>query len=349
MNEAGPRILPEAIGDVRNARNVMAAAGPGRAVTYFAGPLTPEQRAEIARVAPNVRLLSELEPNAAVRRAGEADGIDARYATPEFLAAAKKLVWIQTTGAGVERYLLSPEIAQNDRIILTNYRGVYGPAIADHAMAMLLSLTRDLPYCERLRAERRWRAEDSRSRPIALVGRTMLVVGLGGIGLEVARRAQGFGMRVMGVRRSSAPSGPGIERVGLQADLPEMLPQADVVAICVPLTRQTNRLFDRVALAAMKPRSYLLNLSRGAVVDTDALVTALACGVLAGAGLDVVEPEPLPADHPLWEMPNVVLTPHIAGFSEVTPQLHWAVTRENLRRFGAGEPMLNVVDKQAGY
>jgi phosphoglycerate dehydrogenase-like enzyme len=128
-----------------------------------------------------------------------------------------------------------------------------------------------------------------------------------------------------------------------------MLPRADVVVICVPLTGETERMFDRAALAVMKKGSYLINISRGRVVDTDALVAALADGTLSGACLDVVDPEPLPADHPLWGMRNVILTPHIAGFAEASDRLHWALTVENLRRFGQGEPLLNVVDKKAGY
>jgi phosphoglycerate dehydrogenase-like enzyme len=340
----------EEIGSLRNARVAIERGAKPATLTFFAEELTAEQAGDLARVAPNVRVVTGLSREAALARAGEAQGIDTRYATPEFLRAAKNLAWIQAQSAGVERYLAIPELASNDRVLLTNMRGVSGPAIADHAFAMLLALTRDLPIHIAGRASGAWNKEGSADlAPIALQDRTLLVVGLGGIGTEIARRAHGFGMRVIATRRTDEPAPAFVEQVGKPNELRAMLARADVVVICVPLTKETEHLFDRDTLAAMKPQSYLINVARGKIVDTAALVDALASKHLAGACLDVTDPEPLPKDHPLWRMPNVLITPHVAARAELSEERGWALFRENLRRFDAGEPLLNVVDKHAGY
>jgi phosphoglycerate dehydrogenase-like enzyme len=175
------------------------------------------------------------------------------------------------------------------------------------------------------------------------------VVGLGGIGSEVARRGKGFGMEVLATRRSDTPPPHYVDRQARPDKLMELLPEADVVVLCVPLTKQTEGMIGARELEAFKPDAYLVNVARGKVVDTEALLEALEDGRLAGACLDVTDPEPLPPGHPLWTMPNVVITPHMSGRSELTAQRWRAVYLENLRRFGAGEPLLNVVDKSAGY
>lgn len=340
----------EEIGSLRNARVALPRAANRGPLTYFAQQLTEPQRREIARVAPHVRVVAGLSRDQALARAGEAHAVDASYATPELLRAARNLVWVQAQSAGVERYLAVKELADTERIVLTNMRGIHGPAIADHVFAMLLALTRDLPVHLAGRAEGSWRPDGSGVlRPIALKGRTLLVVGLGGIGTEIARRGHGFDMHVVGTRRGDDPAPDFVERVGKPQDLLALLPGADVVAIAVPLTAETTRLFDRAAFAAMKPGSYLVNIARGKVVDTDALLAALKSGKLAGACLDVTDPEPLPRDHPLWKLPNVVITPHVSSEAELTDERRFALLLENLRRFDAGEPLLNVVDKRAGY
>lgn len=340
----------EEIGSLRNAKVAIPMTGGKTEVTYFAGALTDAQRAELAKIAPNVKIVNGLTPAAALARAGEAQGIDSRFATAEFIKRAPKLAWVQAMSAGVDRFVAIDPLAKNDAIVLTNFRGVHGPAIADHAMAMLLSLTRDLRFYAGHQAQKKWaKGESNARRPVALDGLTMLVVGLGGIGSEVAQRANGFGMRVIGTRRSNTPSPAYIQKVGLPNDLMSMLPEADVVAICVPLTPETQGMMNRAAFAAMKKGSYLINVARGPIVDTAALIEALRSGHLGGACLDVTDPEPLPASSPLWDIPNVVITPHVAPNAEVTEQRSWTLLRENIRRFGAGEPLLNVVDKVAGY
>ncbi len=333
----------------RNARIAFPTGGAPVELTFFAGDLSDDERAQIAAAAPNVRIVTGLSRADALARAGEAHGADARFATPEFLARATKLVWVQAMSAGVERYLRIAPLAENDAIVLTNQQGAGGPAIADHTFAMLLALTRDLrPFLEH-QSEGRWSRTGSDAGAIALEGRTLLVVGLGGIGTEIARRGAGFGMRVLATRRSDAPGPAYVERVGRPDDLLSLLPEADVVAIAAPLTPETEGLFDARAFAAMRRGAFLVNVARGRIVDTDALVAALREGRLGGACLDVTDPEPLPAGHPLWSFRNVVVTPHVAGRAELSGTRAFAVLKENLRRFGAGEPLLNVVDKVAGY
>jgi len=338
------------IGSERGARIAYSmAAGERAELTFVAGDLTAEQLADLAAAAPNVRVIAAGTREEAMEHAAEAHGVDGRWATPAFVARAAGLVWVQSPSAGVEHYLGSPTIAENERIVLTNMRAVHGPAIADHAFAMLLTLTRSMPAHLENQREGRWGGAGARGGSIALAGRTMFVVGLGGIGTEVAQRAHGFGMRVIGSRRSDAPSPDYVERVGKPEDLHEMLGEADVVAVCVPLTPETRGIFDEAAFAAMKQGAYLINVARGAIVNTDALVAALESGRLAGACLDVTDPEPLPEGHALWAMEDVVITPHVSSDAPETEERRWALFRENIRRFGAGEPLLNTVDKDAGY
>jgi phosphoglycerate dehydrogenase-like enzyme len=180
-------------------------------------------------------------------------------------------------------------------------------------------------------------------------GRTLLVVGLGGIGTEVARRAHALGMRVIAIRNSRREGPDFVAEVGLPEDLHAFAARADAVVSAVPLTPETTDLFDAAFFAAMKPGGWFINVGRGRSVVTDALVAALDSGRLAGAGLDVTEPEPLPAGHTLWSRPNVIITPHVAASSDVQGERYWVLVAENLRRYAAGEPLLNVVDIERGY
>jgi phosphoglycerate dehydrogenase-like enzyme len=318
-------------------------------LTYLARSMEPEDLAQLRRVAPNVRVVTGLSPEEALKLAPQVHGIDGRYCSSEFLRAADKLCWVQSTSAGVERYMAVAELRDNERVVLTNMRAVHGPTIADHAFAMLLALTRDLPYYLDPAQDGTWNRRGSGAKTIALQDKTLVVVGLGGIGSEVARRGKGFGMHVLATRRSDTPPPPYVDRQARPDALMELLPEADVVVLCVPLTTQTEGMIGADEFEAFKPDSYLVNIARGKVVDTDALVKALEEGRLAGACLDVTDPEPLPPGHPLWTMPNVVITPHMSGRSALTEERWRTVYLENLRRFGAGEPLLNVVDKNAGY
>jgi phosphoglycerate dehydrogenase-like enzyme len=316
---------------------------------YLARSLSDEDRESLHRAAPNVEVLVGLSREEALKVAPQVHGMDGSYCSAEMLRAAEQLCWVQSPSAGVERYVALPELRDDEGIVLTNMRGVHGPTIADHAFAMLLLLTRDLRHYVDPAQRGTWNRGGSGAEPVALRGRTLLVVGLGGIGSEVARRGKGFGMRVLATRRRGTPPPSYVDRQGKPDELMDFLPMADVVVLCVPLTDETQGMIGERELAAMPPGGYLVNVARGKVVDTDALVKALESGHLAGAGLDVTDPEPLPPDHILWEMPNVVITPHVSGRSSLTGEQWRTLYLENLRRFGAGEPLLNVVDKKAGY
>jgi len=337
------------IGSLRHARVAIDADGGARPLTFLAGRMDEADLAALREAAPNLRIVVPADAAEALALAPEAHGADGRWATPEFLRAAGQLAWVQAGSAGVDRYLGRKELVENERIVLTNMQGVHGRAIADHVFAMLLALTRDLrPHLDPARRGE-WNRQGSGAEPIALHGRTLLVVGLGGIGREVAQRAKGFGMRVTATRRSQVARPPFVDYQGTPDELTVLLADADVVVLCVPLTPETTRMIDAQALATMKRGAYLVNIARGKVVDSDALVTALQSGHLAGAALDVTDPEPLPPAHPLWELSNVVITPHVAGRAALTRAQWSRLYRENLRRFAAGEPLLNVVDKRAGY
>ena len=188
-----------------------------------------------------------------------------------------------------------------------------------------------------------------RSAFAELRGKTMLVVGLGGIGTEVARLSHAFGMRVVATRASQKSGPPFVSYVGLASDLLTLTPQADVVVNSTPLTEATNGLFNRDFFQAMKPSAYFVNVGRGRSVVTADLVAALRAGQLAGAGLDVTDPEPLPWLHPLWRMDNVIITPHVAAQTDLRSTRVWAVLRENLMRYVRGDPLLSVVDTEQGY
>lgn len=255
--------------------------------------------------------------------------------------AGPSLRWVHASGAGIEDFLF-PEFMASD-ITLTNGQITQGPEIADHAMALLLSLTRNI--CLVLRREN----NEPLPRPIELRGKTALVVGLGGVGFLVAERAASFGMRVWGVDIDYVPLSAIFEKFFLVEKLDEALPHADVVFICVPLTAQTEALFERERFRLMKPVSYLINVARGKVVNTDDLAQALELRQLAGAGLDVTDPEPLPADHPLFKLKNVLITPHIAGLSEYNRQRSFDLIVSNIKRFVEGSPLINVVNKKLGF
>jgi phosphoglycerate dehydrogenase-like enzyme len=341
---------PAALGSLRHARVATPDLAKGERLVYFGSSLSDEHVARLEQDAPNLELVLGLSREEALARANEAHGVDSFYATPEFAAAAPNLAWVQIKSAGVDRYIDTEHLGHNEALALTNLRAVSGPIIADHVFALLLAMTRDLPVHLANRATGTWdRAGSGVFEPVGLAGRTLLVVGLGGIGSEVAKRAKGFGMTVLATRRSEAERPDYVDEQGTADRLDAFLPRADVVVLCVPLTDETTGLMNGERFALLPDGAYLVNIARGKVVDTDALMAALDGGRLAGAGLDVTDPEPLPADHPLWSYPNVIVTPHTAGRGELTLTRLEIMYSENLRRFAAGEPLYNVIDRDAGY
>ena len=269
--------------------------------------------------------------------------------SPELIKLAEKLHWLQHFGTGVDRCLLSPAAQQAD-FILTNAQHTAGPPIAEHVIAMLMMLTRNLQYFHHLQQEQTWeRPPDTPSPMIEIGGKTMLVAGLGGIGTEVARRAAALGMRVNATRRSGREGPDFVDYVGLPDELPELAAQADVVVNALPLTRETTGIFGTDFFAAIKPGAYFISIGRGKSTDTAALIAALKSGRLAGAGLDVTDPEPLTRGHELWTLPNVIITPHISFMTDRGFERSRLVITENLRRYINGESLLNVVDIDRGY
>lgn len=259
---------------------------------------------------------------------------------------APKLKWLQIESAGAEAFTSSEEFRKS-QITLTNCKTLQGPEIADHAMALLLSLTRQINVAIRdgMKGERVRR----QYTPIELRGKTAVVVGVGGIGTQIAVRANAHGMTVIGVDPKEIPYLPFLAKVVPPDRLDSVLPAADVVFIAAPLTRQTEGMMGVRQFDLMKQNSYFIAISRGRLYDMNGLVKALDEKRLAGAGVDVTDPEPLPKGHALWNFSNAIITPHVAGISDGEYARDEELFIENLRRFGAGEPLLNVVDKEKGY
>lgn len=269
-----------------------------------------------------------------------------RFCDGSVVDRSEKLVWMQIYSAGAERCLRVERIG-NGAVQLTNMQKMTSPAIGEHAIAMVLALGRQLTTYAHIMDDGSWSPELARDI-VSVEDQVMLVVGLGGIGREVARRASGLGMRVTATRNSSRTGPDYVDYVGLSDELLTLAAKADVIVNALPLTPETQGLFDKEFFDAAKRGHIFINVARGASVVTDDLVAALGDGRLKAAGLDVTDPEPLPADHALWDMPNVIITPHVAwaGFNPVRQQL---LVTENVRRFIAGEPLLNVVDPELGY
>ena len=259
---------------------------------------------------------------------------------------APNLKWVQIESAGAEAYTLTPEF-RTSPVVLTNCRIVQGPEIADHAMGMLLALTRQLVRAIRDQEKQEWPTQSY--TPIELRGKTAVIVGVGGIGTQIALRAYAAGMTIIGVDPKDLPYVPYLAKTVPPDRLDSVLPQADVVFISAPLTRESMGMMGAKEFELMKRNSYFIAVSRGRIYDMDALVKALDSHHLAGAGVDVTAPEPLPKGHPLWKFPNVVITPHIAGRSDGEFPRDEDLFIENLRRFAAGQPLLNVVDHERGY
>ena len=254
---------------------------------------------------------------------------------------APKLRWIQFYSTG---YNNAETFGLPSGVTLTNAGSVYAPPVAEHAMTLLLALVRQIPHMERGRLRKHFDQLETASHLNTLRGATLLAVGFGGIGREVARRAASFGMRVIGVARTAREEPPA-ERVVALVELHDVLPEADAVISSLPLLDDTVSTFGAREFAAMKPSAVFVNVGRGALVDEDALVQALRERRIAGAGLDVYTVEPLPVENPLWELDNVIISPHVGGFGDpATLRDLTAIGRDNVERFITGQPLNNVLD-----
>jgi phosphoglycerate dehydrogenase-like enzyme len=277
----------------------------------------------------------------------EAEILYTHHIAPDQVASAPNLKWVQTLGAGVE-WLLTPEVRRREDLIVTNTSGIHAQPIAEHVFGFVLMFAHQLHRATRQQLARNWDSNALRNDVTTLSGATLGIVGLGAIGRRIAEIASAFGMRVTAFKRSPGAS-PGVERVFGPGQLAPFLKEAEYVVNTLPLTAQTRGLFGPAEFAAMRSDSIFINIGRGGTVRTDALVDALKSGSIAGAALDVTEPEPLPAEHALWGMENVILTPHYSGAHPGYVQRASAIFVENLVAYLAEKPLSNVVDKRAGY
>ncbi|HEV3163661.1 MAG TPA: D-2-hydroxyacid dehydrogenase [Isosphaeraceae bacterium] len=325
----------------------------------------PNRLTALTAAAPEVEWVNAADRETALAAMPGADGFVGKI-TPELLARADRLRWVQSFTASLEHYLF-PELVAHP-CTLTNVRGLFGDVIADQVMGYILCFARNLHTYIRQQAQHHWEPVGSESSrvnnamgpgtvnaidlaTIFLPEAKLGIVGFGGIGAEVARRALAFGMAVRAVDRypEKKERPEGVQSVDGLERLPALLAWSDFAVIAAPHTPETAGLFNAATLAHMGPYSYLINIGRGAIVVLDDLVSALRAGRIAGAALDVFEIEPLPADHPLWDFPNVILTPHTAGYSPAIAARHLATLVENVGRFARGEDLINVVDKKLWF
>jgi phosphoglycerate dehydrogenase-like enzyme len=287
----------------------------------------------------------------ALRLIKDADILFAGFFSKDLFAAAKKLKWIQAWGAGVDRLLL-PEVVSG-KVIVTNAGGIHPTPISEHVIGLMLCLSRKLHLFIRNQADKNWRrfeSDDPGEQVGELTDKTVGIVGLGRIGTEIARKAKCLGMRVIATKRD--PSTPGltiVDRLLHPKDLNALLAESDFVVLSLPLTRETQGMIGEQQLRSMKRTGYLINVSRGKIVQEDKLVEALKHGLIAGAGLDTFENEPLPESSELWSFKNVIITPHVAGLTPYYDERLTSIFCENLNRFINKKPLINVVDKNLGY
>jgi phosphoglycerate dehydrogenase-like enzyme len=312
----------------------------------------PGREAAFVAAAPKAQVVVAKDMASAVAATADADviiGFNPEICVSKIVDNAKQLRWIASLAAGVENCMAVPGIRSRN-LLLTNMRGVDAPVIAEHAIALAMALSHGLDTFAVDTSKGVWSVEHGATTPIqTLDGKTLLVVGLGGIGTEVASRAHGLGMKVVATRDNNRDKPDFVSYVGLPDELLTLAKSADVIVNSVPLTPQTTGMYDAKFFAALKPTAYFVNVARGASVVTGDLVSALNEHRLAGAGLDVVDIEPLPADSPLWHAPHVIITPHISARSDLPSEARWTLAVENLRRYANGEKMLSVVDLAKGY
>ena len=269
---------------------------------------------------------------------------------PAQVSAAKNLRWIHSPAAAVHQ-LMFPEFV-NSEIILTNAREVHGPVVAEHVIALIFALAKKIPESALLQQKHVWGQQilwDELPRVREVAGATVGIVGLGSIGRAVARSARALGMKVIAMREHPEKGSEGADVVFGPAQIGEIFRQADYIVLAVPVTDGTKAIANAERLALMKPGACLINVGRGPLVDEPALAAALREKTIGGAALDVFPKEPLPADSPLWDVPNLLITPHTAALTDKLWERHYALFSENLRRYLGGQPLLAVVDKQKGY
>ncbi|MBI4462193.1 MAG: D-2-hydroxyacid dehydrogenase [Acidobacteria bacterium] len=269
---------------------------------------------------------------------------------PEQFAQAARLKWIHSLAAGVGQ-LMYPELRRS-AVVVTNARGVHAVPMAEYTLGLMLSLARHLPSAFRYQQQKHWAQQeiwDEQPHPMELNGRTLAIVGYGAIGHALAERARGLGMRIVAVKKDVTRDAEGADEVYPADKLADALSQADFVVLTVPETPESERMFGRYQFGLLKQSAYFLNIARGKLVDQEALLDALQRKRIAGAAIDVADPEPLPPDSPLWLLDNLIISPHLSAVSERLWHRQAALLLENLDRFFSGRELRNVVDKQRGY
>jgi phosphoglycerate dehydrogenase-like enzyme len=325
---------------------------PKKIVLLGADPGTRAARDSFAAILPGAEVVVAPDFAAAVAAMPNADVILGLTTNPgicetDIVRNAKQLRWLLSMSAGVERCVSNPQIV-NRNLLLTNLRAVESATIGEHAIALGLALARGFDRFVVDTKQGQWKRENG-ARMQTLNGKTMLVVGLGGIGTEVASRAHALGMKVTATRNSGRTGPDYMSYVGLPSELLTLAKDADVIVNTAPLTSETAGIFNAKFFAVVKPTAYFINVARGGSVVTADLQQALEEGRLGGAGLDVVDPEPLPPNHPLWKAPNLIITPHVSSRSDLQGEARWILARENLKRYIAGGKMLSEVDLKREY
>lgn len=309
-------------------------------------PQRPQTRAWAARITDTIPGVNVVAPETEADARRELRDADAAFGTlsPELLKAAGKLKWLQAPAAAPAAGYYFKELVEHP-VVVTNFREIYNDHISTHIMAFLLAFARDLDRYIPQQLRREWKPAREDSGVVHLPEATAVIIGVGGIGGEAARHCAHFGMKVIGIdaRRKDRPEG--VAELYGPDQLDRQLPRADFVIMTVPHTPQTEGMMNAARFRLMKKTAYLINIGRGMTVKLDDLADAIRNGVIAGAGLDVYEKEPLPADHPLWTMPGVLLTPHTAGFGPYLDDRRAEVLVDNCRRFLENKPLRNVVDK----
>jgi phosphoglycerate dehydrogenase-like enzyme len=327
-------------------------------------PVEPARLEKLTAAAGTMTVVNAANESEALAHMADADGFFGKI-TPALLAASGRLRWVQAPTVSLEHYLF-PELVEHP-CVLTNMRGLFSDVIADQVMGYVICFARNLHRYILQQARGVWAPVGGESERasfatgpglvsaidrahIHLADTTIGIVGLGSIGAEIARRALAFGMGVLAVDPGKTDGPDGMRAVWPVERLPELLAASDFVVIAAPHTPQTEKMFRRAQFRQMKHSAYLVNIGRGAIVDVADLTAALEANEIAGAGLDVFETEPLPADSPLWRMAErVIVTPHVAGFSPRIAGRHLGVVLENIGRFVRGEALLNVVDERRWF
>ena len=318
----------------------MSESGP--LTILMTGEIAPGLEDEIEAVAPGARVRRYDELDALEADIETADIVATSHLSPAALARAKRLKWVQSWSAGPDA-LMFPDMIESP-VVLTCCKGNGAIPLAEHAMMMMLMLDRDMPRSMAAQAERRW----DRFYHGELNGRTCGIIGTGHSGTDLAVKAKAFHMRVVGLRRT-AREAPGFDRVYARDALHDFLAECDFLVVTAPLTEESRGLLGHAEFACMKETAFYVCISRGGIADDAALLEALRSGEIAGAGLDAHAAEPLPPDSPFWDLPNVIVTPHHGALARATRRRGYDIFVDNVRRYVNGEPLYNIVDKQAGY